>query len=83
MSRSARAGAPDEQVIAAQFRIPLQEQARPLGHVGLRSVVRIADIDPARAYVLRAGDDPYPPSETMAGISVRGAAEDFRHAPEQ
>ena len=37
-----------------------------------------ADLKPARAFVVHAGDDRYPMSETLEAISVRGLAAELR-----
>ena len=37
-----------------------------------------ADIEPARAFVVHAGDDRYPVSESVEGIGVRALAEELR-----
>ena len=37
-----------------------------------------ADLKPARAFVVHAGDDRYPMSETLEAVSVRGLAADLR-----
>ena len=37
-----------------------------------------ADLKPARAFVVHAGDDRYPMSDTLEAISVRGLAAELR-----
>ena len=37
-----------------------------------------ADLEPARAFVVHAGDDRYPMSETLEAVSVRGLAAELR-----
>ena len=37
-----------------------------------------ADVDPARAFVVHAGDDRYPVSEGVEGIGVRALATELR-----
>jgi len=40
-----------------------------------------SDIRPARAFVIHAGDDRYPISEAIEGISIRALAEELRSLP--
>jgi hypothetical protein len=37
-----------------------------------------ADIEPARAFVVHAGDDRYPVSDMIEGVGVRALAEELR-----
>jgi hypothetical protein len=39
-----------------------------------------ADVRPARAFVVHAGDGRYPVSETIEGISVRALADELRNS---